>query len=101
MDFDLWDLEIRGGLFGAVRSRMAIEEHGGGKQLVRFYTRAVVFPMGLTLILLFTLLSLLAAMDQVWLVSAFLGVVAVTLMIHVFKGLCRRHRCLPTSDRCP
>jgi hypothetical protein len=83
-DFDLWDLEMRGGLFGAVRSRMALEEHGGGKQLGRFHTWPVVFPMGLTLILLFTLLSLLAAMDQVWLVSAFLGIVALALMIHVF-----------------
>jgi GT2 family glycosyltransferase len=35
-DFDRWDLEVRGGLFGAARLRMAIEEHGGGRQLVRF-----------------------------------------------------------------
>lgn len=34
-DYDPWDLEIRGGLFGNVRTCMAIEEHGGGKQLIR------------------------------------------------------------------
>src|SRR5437867_238724 len=35
-DYDRWELEVRGGLFGAARTRMAIEEHGAGKQLVRF-----------------------------------------------------------------
>ena len=27
-DYDRWDLEIRGGLLGSLRTRMAIEEHG-------------------------------------------------------------------------
>jgi len=84
-DFEPWDLEIRGGLFGAVRSRMAIEEHGGGKQLVRFYTWPVVSPIGLTLVLLFAFLSLLATMDQVLPVAALLGMVTAGLMMHVFR----------------
>jgi GT2 family glycosyltransferase len=35
-DFDSWDLEVRGGILGAVRTRMAVEEHGSGRQLIRF-----------------------------------------------------------------
>jgi hypothetical protein len=35
-NFDRWDLEVRGGLFGSARLLHATEEHGGGKQLVRF-----------------------------------------------------------------
>jgi hypothetical protein len=35
-DYDRWDLELRGGLFGAARLRMTIEEHGSGKQMARF-----------------------------------------------------------------
>ncbi len=35
-DFDRWDLDLRGGLFGKARILTAIEEHGHGKQLVRF-----------------------------------------------------------------
>ena len=35
-DFDRWDLEVRGGLFGSARLLHAIEEHGGGKQLVQY-----------------------------------------------------------------
>lgn len=34
-NFDHWDLEIRGGLFGGARTRLAIEEHGAGRQLIR------------------------------------------------------------------
>jgi len=35
-DFDGWDIHVRGGLFAAARVLMAVEEHGGGHQLVRF-----------------------------------------------------------------
>jgi GT2 family glycosyltransferase len=34
-DFDNWDLEVHGGLFGHARMRLAVEEHGGGRQLIR------------------------------------------------------------------
>jgi GT2 family glycosyltransferase len=34
--FDRWDLEARGGMLGAARLRMTIEEHGAGRQLLRF-----------------------------------------------------------------
>lgn len=37
--FDAWDLEIRGGRMGTARLLMAHEEHGGGRQLVRFRIR--------------------------------------------------------------
>lgn len=37
-DFDRWDLEVRGGLFGAARVLTAVEEHGAGRQLVRART---------------------------------------------------------------
>ena len=33
--WDPWDLHVRGGLVGAARLRMGLEEHGGGRQLIR------------------------------------------------------------------
>jgi len=36
--FDDWDLEVRAGNAGALRLRVAVEEHGQGKQLVRVRT---------------------------------------------------------------
>ena len=35
-EFDRWDLEVRGGLFGGARLTITVEEHGGGTQLVRY-----------------------------------------------------------------
>jgi hypothetical protein len=35
-DFDRWDCEVRGGLLGASRVRLLVEEHGNGRQLARF-----------------------------------------------------------------
>ena len=52
-DFDRWDLALRGGLVGAARLRMAVEEHGQGHQLVRVRawpigaTGAIVIALGL------------------------------------------------------
>ena len=37
-DWDRWDLEVRGGLFGRARLRIAVEEHGAGRQLLRVRT---------------------------------------------------------------
>jgi hypothetical protein len=34
-DFDRWDLELRSGLFASTKVMLAIEEHGGGRQLAR------------------------------------------------------------------
>lgn len=34
--YDRWDLEVRGGTLGAARLLMTIEEHGGGRQFVRY-----------------------------------------------------------------
>ena len=83
-DFDRWDLEARGGLFGAARLRMGVEEHGGGKQLVRFGTWNIVSPTGLMLIILFALLSFLAAIHQSGPIAVLFGVMASGLAIHVF-----------------
>ncbi len=35
-DYDDWDLEVRGGLLGSARLRLGVEEHGAGKQMLRF-----------------------------------------------------------------
>jgi hypothetical protein len=33
--WDRWDVEVRGGLLGVVRPWLAVEEHGGDRQVVR------------------------------------------------------------------
>ena len=80
-DYDRWDLEVRGGILGTTRIRMAIEEHGAGKQLVRFRSWPRCSAKGLALTLLFAVLSTGAALDHAWTVSAILGVVALLLVL--------------------
>ena len=55
-DFDRWDLACRSGTFGGLRMRLAIEEHGNGRQLVRLRTWPT-FPR-VILAILFTLVAL-------------------------------------------
>jgi hypothetical protein len=65
-DFDDWDLEMRGGLFGSSRLSLAVEEHGGGKQLFRFRIRPRPSPWGLAGAGMFSLIAILSAVDGAW-----------------------------------
>lgn len=47
--FDRWDLETRGGVFAKARTLLTIEEHGQGKQLVRYRVWPVVENWALAL----------------------------------------------------
>jgi GT2 family glycosyltransferase len=72
-DFDRWDLEIRGGLAGCVRMLMAIEEHGGGKQLVRLRSWPRIEPMALVVIVLLLLLFTYTILDRAFVAALLLG----------------------------
>jgi len=82
-DFDRWDLEVRGGLLGGVRVRHTVEEHGGGRQLVRFKVFPKVSNLALVLPVVLLVLGVLAALGGAWiaavpLLALGLGAVAVT-----------------------
>jgi GT2 family glycosyltransferase len=84
-DFDRWDLEVRGGLFGAVQTLLAVEEHGAGRQLVRFHAWPKCSKQGYMLTLLFAALATGAAFDDVWIPAGILGTVAVLLAWRTFQ----------------
>jgi hypothetical protein len=60
---------------------MAVEEHGGGKQLVRFRAWPRFAPLGLGLTLLFAALAAAAAVDQAWITCVLLDTLAVLLLL--------------------
>jgi hypothetical protein len=64
---------------------MAIEEHGAGKQLVRFRSWPVWSFGPLMLLLLFALLSTGAALDHAWAASFILGGVAILLALRMLE----------------
>jgi hypothetical protein len=82
-DYDRWDIEVRGGMLGSARTLMAIEEHGGGQQLLRFRTWPRCSSAGVVVIALFALLGGGAALDHAWIASVILGAVAVMLALRM------------------
>ena len=76
-DYDRWDLEVRGGLFGAARLLATTEEHGSGRQLARFRLWPTCSVKGIALILLLIALATGAAYDHAWSSAAMLVLVAI------------------------
>jgi GT2 family glycosyltransferase/membrane protein implicated in regulation of membrane protease activity len=78
-DYDDWDLEVRGGMFGSARMLTAVEEHGAGRQFVRFRLWPRVSRGGLALMLFFASLSSFATADHAWVTALLLGVVTLAV----------------------
>jgi GT2 family glycosyltransferase len=81
-NFDRWDLQVRGGLFGTVRTQLTIEEHGAGRQLVRLRSWLRFTSLGVILTVLsavLLVLALLAALNQAWVPAVIIGAIAILL----------------------
>jgi len=84
-DYDRWDLQLRGGLLGSARILMAVEEHGGGKQLVKFRAWPRCAPAGIVLALLFAALAAFAALGEAWVAFGVLNAIAFLFLMVIFK----------------
>ena len=76
-DFDRWDLMVRGGLFGAARALMAVEDHGAGRQYVRFRLWPRWSLGGLCTLGALATLAGGAALNGAWLAGGLLGAAAL------------------------
>jgi glycosyltransferase involved in cell wall biosynthesis len=76
-DYDDWDLSVRGGLWGTARLRFAVEEHGAGKQMLRFrmWPRVSMRVLGLTGFV--AALATAAFVDGAWLAGGLLAPLAL------------------------
>jgi O-antigen biosynthesis protein len=81
--YDRWDLEVRGGLLGAARLLMAVEEHGGGAQLVRVRWWPRCLPRGLIIAGALALLTAAAAIDRSAVASVILGLLAMWVSVRM------------------
>jgi GT2 family glycosyltransferase len=85
---DRWELEVRGGLFGAARVLLALEDQAAGTQVLR--VRA--WPRGRLraglLLALFSAPAAWAAWDHAWFVSAVLGAVALAIVLSTLRDCC-------------
>ena len=88
-DFDRWDLELRGGLFGKARILTAIEEHGQGRQLVRFRIWPWPTRAGLLSSAILTVLAIAAALGGAPPAAAVLGLCLVFVLSAVVLDCAR------------
>jgi O-antigen biosynthesis protein len=72
-EYDRWDLAVCGGMLGATRLLMAVEDHGAGTQFVRFVSWPRCSPGAVALTFLFAVLAIGAAIDQAWPAATMLG----------------------------
>jgi glycosyltransferase involved in cell wall biosynthesis len=88
-DFDRWDLELRGGLLGSARILTALEEHGEGRQLVRFRLRPRLSAVALLASALLAAMAGAAALGGATHAAAALGA-AFAFVLVVTVGDCGR-----------
>jgi hypothetical protein len=84
-EYDRWDLQVSEGLFGGARLLMAVEEHGAGRQLLRFKVWpeagfgafAFAFP---------GVLAIAALLDRAWIAAALAGALALGFAFAAILG---------------
>jgi len=84
--FDRWDLDLRAGVFGGVKIRTAVEEHGSGSQLTRakIWPRASAGSIAATAsLVLLAVAALLAGRGGI---AATIGLVALFLVALAVEG---------------
>jgi glycosyltransferase involved in cell wall biosynthesis len=76
-DFDRWDLEARGGLFGSARLLVGVEEHGQGQQMVRAQVWPRVAAAALAVVAALAALTGAAAFGRAPIPAGVLGLAAL------------------------
>jgi hypothetical protein len=75
-DYDRWDLEVRGGMLGVVRTLATVEEHGQGRQ----FTRVRAWPHcswgPVVLVPLFAVFAVDAIVEHRWWIGAMLTAIS-------------------------
>jgi hypothetical protein len=84
-DFERWDLHVRGGMLGSMRMRMAVEEHGSGRQLLRIRAWPRCSRIGTAVALGFSGLAAAAALSGAWIVAAVMAAVVAMIVGSIVK----------------
>jgi len=84
-ELDRWDLEVRGGILGVARVLVGVEDHAGGKQLLRLRWWPKIPRRGPLFALGFAALTAAAAQGHLWGAAVFLGIGAVLPALHMVE----------------
>ncbi|MGI8635033.1 MAG: hypothetical protein ACR2KZ_06485 [Segetibacter sp.] len=80
-DYDKWDLQIRNGLYSKARGLFAIEEHGAGKQFVRFKCKAHYTVNAFLIPAFIFLIAVVSAANRQWFISGIMDFILVIFLI--------------------
>jgi GT2 family glycosyltransferase len=83
--YERWDLEVRGGLLGASRALMLVEEHGNGKQFLKFQTWPTFRVTALAPLFSFALLAFSAGLEHALSAAVILGGVSLLLLVRMSR----------------
>ena len=85
-DYERWDIEVRScGLLGSARLLVAVEEHGAGRQLVRFRFWPRGSLLALSIGAAFAFAAIAAVLDGAGLVGGALGLLALLAVYRVWR----------------
>ena len=84
-EHDGWDLEVRGGILGAARLLVGVEDHPGGKQLIRVRWWPKVPERGPFLALGLGALAFAAIQAHAWVPAVLLGLGALLPLLHIVQ----------------
>jgi ABC-type multidrug transport system fused ATPase/permease subunit len=85
-DFDQWDIKARTGLFTVARGLLAVEEHGSGKQFLKFKTTTKLSAAGLIAISILLITATLAAIDGAAPVTIIFACLALVVFLESMQG---------------
>ena len=84
-EFDNWDLEIRSGLLGSARLQMVAEEHGQGRQHVRWRVSPKCSGIGLVVLSTLIAISVGAGIASAWTACATVTMMGLLLGLSVLQ----------------
>jgi O-antigen biosynthesis protein len=87
--FDRWDLQVNCGLFTTARALLTVEEHGNGKQLLRYRCRPHFSGNGLILIGNLCIVSLFAISDESYITGIIFGSGALAISVSYLTNKAR------------
>ena len=80
-DWDRWDLAVRAGGLGSVRLRLATEEHGSGRQLVRIRWWPRISPAAVAIVTVLVAVTAAASATGAGAVAATAGILTALVIL--------------------
>jgi O-antigen biosynthesis protein len=86
-NYSSWDIAIAGGMFGVARLILGVEEHGGGKQNLRWRILPLFSLRTMLAVGLLGVVTLISVIDKAWIATGLFGAMTlIPLLRWVFES---------------